>query len=142
MPPRIDHRIGSVAAVAVALLASALFSSQPELGRPSAAAYETTGSISAAAPRGEILPLSDEERERIYRGLLDFPDAPRSDARKPELADTVAIDEPMQKLPEYLTREMPVLDGHRFLKLEDRIVLIDPATRLVVATMPRYRLLQ
>jgi hypothetical protein len=142
MPPPIGHGIASVAAVAVTVLAIAIFSSQPELARPSAAAYETTGSIGAAATPAEILPLSHHERERIYRGLLDFPDAPRSDARKPELAETVAIDEPLQKLPDYLTREMPVLDGHRFLKLEDRIVLIDPATRLVVAIMPRYRLLQ
>jgi hypothetical protein len=144
MPVRIRHGIVSIAAVASGTLLgiALLYSSEPDLDWPYAAAYETTGSAGSMAERKTILPLSDEQRERIYRDLLDFPDAPRRDARKPELADKVANDEPIQKLPEDLTREMPVLDGHQFLKLEDRIVLVDPTTRVVVAMIPRYRLLQ
>src|SRR5262245_57541057 len=145
MPIRIGHGIAPIAAVASGTLLAImlLYSSKPELDWPDAAAYETTGSAGSIAGRRAILPLSDEQRERIYRDLFDFPDAPpRRDPRKPELADTVANDEPIQKLPEDLTREMPILDGHRFLKLEDRIVLVDPTTRVVVAMIPRYRLLQ
>jgi hypothetical protein len=143
MPVRIGDGIAAIAAIAsVTLVAIALrYLPKAELDSPDTATYETTGSAGSIATRREILTLSDEQREHVYRGLLEFPDAPGRGARKPELADTIASDEPIQKLPEGLTREMPVLDGHRFLKLEDRIVLVDPTSRIVVAMIPRYRVL-
>jgi hypothetical protein len=34
-----------------------------------------------------------------------------------------------------------LVQGHKFVKFDDRIVVVDPASRLVVAMIPRYRLL-
>ena len=48
----------------------------------------------------------------------------------------------MQDLPASLTREIPLVRGHKFVKFDDRIVVVDPASRLVVAMIPRYKLLQ
>jgi hypothetical protein len=31
--------------------------------------------------------------------------------------------------------------GHKFVKFDDRIVVVEPASRAVVALIPRYRLL-
>ncbi len=107
-----------------------------------ASTYETTGSVGSAARRTRTLRLSDEQRERIYRGLIDFPDHRQGDARKPELADKLSTDQALQDLPQGLTEEIPVLHAHRFVKLDDRILLVDPSSRVVVAMIPRYRVLQ
>jgi hypothetical protein len=32
------------------------------------------------------------------------------------------------------------VQGHKFVKFDDRIVVVDPASRLVVAMIPRYKL--
>jgi hypothetical protein len=40
-----------------------------------------------------------------------------------------------------VTREIPLVQGHKFVKFDDRIVVVNPASRLVVAMIPRYKLL-
>ena len=107
-----------------------------------ASTYETTGSVGSAARWTRTLRLSDEQRERIYRGLIDFPDQGQGDAHKPELADKLSTDQAIQDLPQGLTEEIPALHAHRFVKLNDRILLVDPSSRVVVAMIPRYRVLQ
>jgi hypothetical protein len=87
------------------------------------------------------LPLSDEQRERIHQGLMHFPDAPRPEMPGPALADRIASAQPLQDLPANLTAEIPRLAGYQFLKLRDRILLVDAASREVVAMIPRYHLL-
>jgi len=47
----------------------------------------------------------------------------------------------MQDLPATVTREIPLVRGHKFVKFDDRIVVVDPASRVVVAMIPRYKLL-
>ena len=47
----------------------------------------------------------------------------------------------MQDLPAAVTRDIPLVQGHKFVKFDDRIVVIEPASRLVVAMIPRYKLL-
>ena len=44
-------------------------------------------------------------------------------------------------LPAAVARDVPPVQGHKFVKFDDRIVVVDPASRLVVAMIPRYRLL-
>jgi hypothetical protein len=61
--------------------------------------------------------------------------------RNPCLADRLSSDEPTQDLPESLVQEIPLLHAYKFIKLDDRILLVDPASRMVVAMIPRYRLL-
>jgi len=98
-------------------------------------ADETTGSV------GIVLPLNDEQRERIYRGVMHYPDTARADARADALPGALWSDKLLQDLPASVTGEIPLMREHKFVKLDDRILLVDPARRAVVAMIPRYRLL-
>jgi hypothetical protein len=138
-------RFGPIAAIAVtgciALVTLESFRNAPNptLHPTDEPTYETTGSVGSIGPRG--LSLSDEQRERIHGSLIGFPDAVRRDAQRPALAERLSSDEPTQDLPENLMQEIPLLHAYKFVKLNDRILLVDPASRMVVAMIPRYRLL-
>jgi hypothetical protein len=120
-----------------------LTSADPSAGDDVAATrYDTTGSVGAASANRAILTLTDEQRERIHQGVMRFPDAVRRDARMPELADRLPREEPLQDLPASVTGEIPRLHAYKFVKLDDRILVIDPSTRVVAAMIPRYKLLQ
>jgi hypothetical protein len=99
------------------------------------AAYETTGSV------GVVLPLTDEQRERIYQGVMRYPDAALGNAPAPRLAAELWSDKPLQDLPASVTGQIPLLRDHKFVKLDGRILVVDPAGHAVVAMIPRYRLL-
>jgi hypothetical protein len=103
---------------------------------------ETTGSVARPGKRAEAeLALSDEQRGRIYEGVMRIADAPVAPAPAPALADALPRGVAMLDLPASVTREIPLVRGHKFVKFDDRIVVIDPASRLVVAMIPRYKLL-
>jgi hypothetical protein len=105
---------------------------------------ETTGALGPIGGRraAEGLPLSDEQRGRIYESVMKIPDVPVADAPPPELAEALPGGVPLQDLPAGVTREVPQVEGHKFVKFDDRILVVDPASRLVVAMIPRYKLLQ
>ena len=86
------------------------------------------------------LALTDEQQDRIFQYLLGFPDAVRGDARLPGLAERLPREQLLQELPASVVREIPRLSAHKFLKLEDRILLVNPETRVVVAMISRYKL--
>jgi hypothetical protein len=104
---------------------------------------ETTGSVgSPRAPRaGAELALSDEQRGRIYADVMRIPDTPVAQAAPPALSDPLPGGVAMQDLPAGVMREIPQVQGHKFVKFDDRIVVVNPANRLVVAMIPRYKLL-
>jgi hypothetical protein len=104
---------------------------------------ETTGSIASPGGKrtGAELALSDEQRGRIYDGVMRIADAPVAQAPAPALADALPRGVAMQDLPASVTREIPLVRGHKFVKFDDRIVVVDPASRLIVAMIPRYKLL-
>jgi hypothetical protein len=101
---------------------------------------ETTGSLGPFG-RQRVLPLSDEQRARIYESVMRIPDAPVADVPAPDLAQALPQSVPLQDLPAGVTREVPQVEGHKFVKFDDRILVIDPANRVVVAMIPRYKLL-
>ncbi len=107
--------------------------------RDASAMDETTGSTTNRAPAQ--LALSDEQRGRIYESVMRIADAPVAHAPAPAVADALPAGVPMQDLPAGLTREIPLVHGHKFVKFDDRIVVVNPASRLVVAMIPRYKLL-
>ena len=102
---------------------------------------ETTGSVASPGGKRAGLALSDEPRGRIYEGVMRLADAPVAPAPAPALADALPSGVAMQDLPASVTREIPLVRGHKFVKFDDRIVVVDPASRLVVAMIPRYKLL-
>ena len=104
---------------------------------------ETTGRAGPSGGKsasGELA-LSDEQRGRIYDSVMRMPDAPVAQAPPPAVADALPPGVPMQDLPAAVARDVPPVQGHKFVKFDDRIVVVDPASRLVVAMIPRYRLL-
>jgi hypothetical protein len=102
---------------------------------------ETTGSVGSPKGARTELALSDQQRGRIYESVMRIADAPVAEPPAPAVADALPAGVPMQDLPTGLTREIPLVHGHKFVKFDDRIVVVNPASRLVVAMIPRYRLL-
>jgi hypothetical protein len=100
---------------------------------------DVTGSIAAGfgAPRANYLPLTDEQRGRIFDGVMKLPNAPVADMAAPAAAVPGSV--ALQDLPASVTREIPMVEGYKFVKLDDRILLVSPLDRAVVADMPRYK---
>jgi hypothetical protein len=98
----------------------------------------TTGSIDPAARR---LPLSEEDRGRIFEGVMHLRNAPTAEVEQPAssapLPDSVAL----QDLPAQVTDDVPAVQGYKFVKLDDRILLVSPVDRTVVNVIPRYKLI-
>jgi hypothetical protein len=84
--------------------------------------------------------LSDEERGRIFDGIMRISDAPITEMVAPEVADSLPAEVPTQDLPDDIIREIPLIRGHKFVKFDDRILVVS-SSRLVVAMIPRYKLL-
>jgi hypothetical protein len=102
---------------------------------------ETTGSLGHIGAGRAAPELSDEDRFRIYEGVMRMPDAPEADASGPDEAETLADDIEMRDLPLSVVRRLPQVEGYKFAKFDDRIVVINPSSRLVVAMIPRYKLM-
>lgn len=103
-----------------------------------ASAMRTTGGGKRAAAE---LTLTDEQRGRIYEAVMRIPNASVADEPAPAVADALPSAVPLQDLPAGIMREIPLVRGHKFVKFDDRIVVVDPKSRVVVAMMPRYKLL-
>ena len=96
---------------------------------------DVTGSIGSAGAR---LPLTDEQRGHIFDGIMKLHDAPVADVPAPDAIAALPSSVPLQELPASVTREIPMVLGYKFVKLDDRILLVRPRDRSVVAEMPRY----
>ena len=92
--------------------------------------------------KSAVSEFSDEERGRIFDWIMRVSDAPITEMAAPEVADSLPEEVPTQELPIDLIREIPLVRGHKFVKLDDRILVVSSASRLVVAMIPRYKLLQ
>jgi hypothetical protein len=133
------HGVVTIALVACVALAAAQNGHRGLGDQDASAMDETTGSTTNRAPAQ--LALSDEQRGRIHESVMRIPDAPVTHAPAPAVADALPADVPMQDLPAGLAREIPLVHGHKCVKFDDRIVVVNPASRLVVAMIPRYKLL-
>jgi hypothetical protein len=103
---------------------------------------ETTGSLAPTGARRPVQPLAltDEERARIHSRVIHMPNAPTVEVTPPELLGALPSFVPLQELPAGVAQEIPLVQGYKFVKLDDRILLVNPATRIVVSEIPRYKL--
>jgi hypothetical protein len=105
---------------------------------------EAAGSIDPAVQNGWI-ELSDEQRGFLFLGVMnltDVPDVELPDSQSLFGSPTVLPDFiELQDLPAMVTRKIPAVKHQKFVKLDDRILVVRPADRVVVAEIPRYRLL-
>jgi hypothetical protein len=104
------------------------------------AADDLTGSIGTIGLGGrETLALDLEQLGWIFLGVINLPDVPEVElaSRTAVLPDAIAL----QDLPAMVTRKVPQVRNYKFVKLEDRILLVRPESRAVVAQIPRYKLI-
>jgi hypothetical protein len=105
---------------------------------------DATSSIGPARQR-DWIELSDEQLGFLFLGVMNLSDVPDMQLPTPEsfLASSAVLPAfvELQDLPAMVTREIPLVRHHKFVKLDDRILLVRPADRVVVAEIPRYRLL-
>jgi hypothetical protein len=166
--PSLRHGVIAIALVGCAGLAVAVLGDRGA-SEDAAMMDETTGSITGSLVTGDIvtgdvvagdlvtgnldaffgpvrarraaLPLSDEQRGHIFDLVMRIPNAPVAEATPPELADALPSEVALQDLPAGVTRDIPLVQGHKFVKFDDRILVVNSTSRLVVAMIPRYKLL-
>lgn len=89
--------------------------------------------------------LSDEQRGFLFLGVMNLADVPDAHLPMPEpLIESPAVlpeSVELQDLPIMVTHKIPLVRHHKVVKLDDRILVVRPANRVVVAEIPRYRLL-
>jgi len=102
---------------------------------------ETTGSIGDSQRATAELALSEEERGRLYEGIMRIADAWVANVPAPAVADALPSGVPLHDLPAGIVQAIPLVQGHKFVKFDDQIVVVDPKSRVVVAMIPRYKLL-
>ena len=68
------------------------------------------------------LSISDEQRGEIFASVIGMSEAPTAVGPAPEIADRVQGEIPMQDLPVRITEDIPMVQGHKFVKFEDRIL--------------------
>jgi hypothetical protein len=101
---------------------------------------DVTGTVGAHGPLSQPLPLTDEQRGQIFDGIMKLRDAPVAEVPAPAAANALPSSVTLQELPASVTREVPLVQGYKFVKLDDRILLVSPLDRSVVAEMPRYHI--
>src|SRR5438105_9384607 len=87
------------------------------------------------------LALSEEERGRLYDGIMRIADAWVADVPAPDVAGALSSGVPLHDLPTGMAQEIPQVEGHKFVKFEDRIVVVNARSGGVVAMITRDKLL-
>jgi hypothetical protein len=131
--------------VSITLMACVVFTAAGYSSRPSGDGFDEAGSslmdeTGFAQRVTSELAISDEQRGRIFDGVMRISDAPIAHMPTPEIAASLREDVPMQDLPAGVTRDIPLAQGYKFVKFDDRILIINPSNRFVVAMIPRYKL--
>jgi hypothetical protein len=99
----------------------------------------TIGRIGDSQRATAELALSEEERGRLYDGIMRIADAWVADVPAPEVVGALPSGVPLHDLPTGMAQEIPQVEGHKFVTFEDRIVVVNPRSRVVVAMIPRYK---
>ena len=137
-----DADLPSALALAAALVGVAIGGGTLDWrgGSQGSDASEVTSGI-GPAPAATRLQLSEEQRGRIFAGIMRLPAAPVVDVAVPQSTYALPRSVELRELPASVTKDVPVVRGYKFVKLEDRVLLVSPLDRTVAAEMPRYRLI-
>ena len=103
-------------------------------------AIEAAQVLAAASPNEWLLPLTDEERAHVFDGVMQVPGVPVADVEPPDPTSALPVWVALQDLPSGVSQQIPMVEGYKFVKLDDRILLVNPGNRRVAAEMPRYKL--
>lgn len=97
-----------------------------------------TGSIGLSSV--QRLPLTDEQRSYIFFGVINLPDVPDAVMRNPQPHELVPLALELHDIPAMVLRRIPHARDLKFVKLDDRILLVNADTRRVESVIPRYKL--
>ena len=100
---------------------------------------ETTGSLGHAD--ASRLSLNDEERGFVFLGVVNLPDVPDAPIKAPRLASELSQTVELHDIPAMVVRKVPQLRDYKFVKLDDRILVVGADSRKVAAVIPRYKLI-
>jgi hypothetical protein len=101
---------------------------------------DVTGSVDTVGLAQHDAPsLDNEQLSWIFLGVINEPDVPQVELAHATGALPASIT--LQDLPAMVTRKVPQAKDYKFVKLEDRILLVRPEGRIVVAQIPRYKLI-
>ena len=89
---------------------------------------------------GRCSPLRDEERAEVFDHVMRMPAVPVAEIDPPVAGAAMPASVELQDLPGGVAQVIPRIEGYKFVKLDDRILLVHPRSREVVAEMPRYKL--
>src|SRR5271166_1224229 len=67
------------------------------------------------------LAISDEQREHIFEIVMRISDAPVAGGPTPEITDALPEQVSMQDLPSDVVQDIPLVQGYKFVKFDDRI---------------------
>jgi hypothetical protein len=130
----------NVAAPAVTVLAGTLAGRTGDIPD---GAEESTGSIgTVGVGRRDLLTLDDEQRGLIFLGIINLPDVADAEIAHRAMSVRVPDEVELHDLPAMVTNRIPRVQGYKFAKLADRILVVHPATRSIVAEIPRYHLVR
>ena len=88
------------------------------------------------------LAMSDEQRGHIFEIVMGISDAPVANGPTLEITNSLPEQVSMQDLPADVSQDIPLVQGHKFVEFDDRILIVEPSSRLVVAMIPRYKLVE
>ncbi|MCP1908796.1 hypothetical protein ACVIWU_005750 [Bradyrhizobium sp. USDA 4509] len=106
-----------------------------QLIRGGAIAVALLGSVSFAAAQrasGDVHPdLTASQQQAVSQGLVSSPSQPAPSGEQPQVGNKVPDSMSAQSMPDNVTDKVPETKNLLFVKLPDRIVLIDPDNKLV-----------
>ena len=78
------------------------------------------------------LALTDEQKRAIYQRLSEGPAPSSAMTINPKLAEQVPATLALQELPADMANSMPAIRDYKFLRLKDRVLVVNPRESVVV----------
>src|SRR4051794_2318274 len=77
-----------------------------------------SSNMAVASAKSAVPEFSDEERGRIFDGVMRISNAPVTEMAAPEVADSLPEEFPIQELPADIIHEIPPVRGLSFVKFD------------------------
>jgi len=82
------------------------------------------------------LPLTDDQKRQIYDSVMNNTDVPVTQTvAKPATILPGSVE--LSALPSDLEDQIPAVRGYKYVKLQDKVLLVSPANRVVVGEIER-----
>jgi Protein of unknown function (DUF1236) len=81
------------------------------------------------------LALTDAQRRAIYERVMSGGPKQETEQFTAEPASVIPSTVALHELPPGIAEEVPVLRGYKYVKVDDRVVIVDPPNRVVVGAI-------